>query len=220
MSETGKDPADTPPDATPEKRKRTAVERWFAALQNPLARGDRAALRRAQTVTEACMVPASYALPAALMANARTDRHPEAETVARIAMALATVDTDTDTLKVQTGAALDGDDDAPTPNVRRQRTGAALGRAFAVRRPDTGKPRVSGDRLRLICTADDPDEFLRLLRGAIRLLEEKAPVADIARVVEAWHRPAARDAARRQILLSYFQTNHDAFADLMEPNDA
>lgn len=216
MSETGKDPADTPPDATPEKRKGNAVERWFAALQKPLARGDRAALRRAQTVTEACMVPAYHAL----MADARTDRHPEAETVARIAMALATVDTDTDTLKVQTGAALDGDD-APRPNVRRPRTGAALGRAFAVRRPDTGKPRVSGDRLRLICTADDPDEFLRLLRGAIRLLEkEKAPVADIARVVEAWHRPAARDAARRQILLSYFQTNHDAFADLMEPNDA
>ncbi|ACJ00699.1 type I-E CRISPR-associated protein Cse2/CasB [Rhodospirillum centenum] len=206
MSETGKDPADTPPDGTPEKRtpekrKGTAVERWFAALQKPLARGDRAALRRAQTVTEACMVPASYALPAALMADARMDRHPEAETVARIAMALATVDEDTGAMAV--------------------RTGAALGRAFAVRRQDTGKPRVSGDRLRLICTADDPDEFLRLLRGAIRLLEkEKAPVADIARVVEAWHRPAARDAARRQILLSYFQTNHDAFADLMEPNDA
>ncbi|MCB9947463.1 MAG: type I-E CRISPR-associated protein Cse2/CasB [Rhodospirillaceae bacterium] len=150
------------------------IHDWHRRLQYD--RGQRAGLRRAQTIDEVYQVLAFHQL----LAHAGP-KLPH-ETAARMAIALAEVDADTST--------------AP------DRWGAALGRAFATHRH--GKPRLSEDRLRLLATAEDPDQFLRLLRGAIQALDRHAPLQDVADIVRAWHRPASRLQARRQIFLAYY----------------
>lgn len=152
------------------------VTRWHAALQKPLNRGDRAALRRASGVGDA------YAVPAFGVLYSQLGRPSDDTMVARMAIALAEVDRDT------------GDAGG--------RTGSALGRAYAQMRDR--RPCMTGERLRLLATAEDPDQFLRLLRGSIDLLKREAPLRDLARIIRDWHRPDSRERARRQLFLSYF----------------
>jgi CRISPR system Cascade subunit CasB len=159
----------------------SAVSDWHAELQERQNRGDRAALRRAQIVDDVYGVVAFHQLLRRLGSAIAPD------TAARLAMALATVDLDW----------------APGEDNRIGKSwGDAFGHAAAM--PKDGKPRVSEDRLRLLLSAEDPDQFLRLLRGVIHLLERKAPLIDLARVVRAWHQPHNRARVRRQIFLSYF----------------
>lgn len=161
----------------------SVVSDWHAELQERQNRGDRAALRRAQTVDDVYGVVAFHQLLRRLGSSIAPD------TVARLAMALATVDADW----------AEGEDGAVGKG-----WGDALGHAAAT--PKDGKPRVSEDRLRLLLSAEDPDQFLRLARGVIHLLDRKAPLVDLARVVRAWSQPDNRARVRRQIFLSYFAT--------------
>lgn len=160
----------------------TAVSDWHTELQEPRQRGDRAALRRAQTVDDAYGVVSFHRL---LHRLAETT---DPEAVARLAIVLAGVERDR----------------PPENGGRTAGWGEAFGRAVAASKD--GKPCLSEDRLRLLLSAEDPDQFLRLLRGAVHLLDGTAPLADLARVVLAWHRPDGRPRIRRQIFLSYFAT--------------
>ncbi|MCM8738627.1 type I-E CRISPR-associated protein Cse2/CasB [Azospirillum sp. A1-3] len=176
-------PATDPPSTAATDHSLAAVSGWHATLQEHHHRGDRAALRRAQTIDDVYGVIAFHRLLRCLDPSTAPDM------AARLAMALATVD------------------QSWTPKEGGQ-TGAGWGNAFgrAAARFKNGKPRLSEDRLRLLLSAEDPDQFLRLLRGAVHLLGGKAPLVDLARVVWAWHQPDSRARVRRQIFLSYFAT--------------
>jgi CRISPR system Cascade subunit CasB len=81
---------------------------------------------------------------------------------------------------------------APPPDHR-------LGAALAI-----GQKRVSPARLRLLASAEIPQQFLRLLRGALAQIDGRAPVLDLAEKIRLWHRPASRPGARRDLLVDYF----------------
>ncbi|MFV3076518.1 type I-E CRISPR-associated protein Cse2/CasB [Niveispirillum fermenti] len=182
------------PDPTAQKPEdeSTATERWHAWLQVPGMKGERAALRRAQQVEEVFGVTAYHAL------QPRLGRWNRPLTAARIAMALATIRQDR-TESPAEGEDADGMPDKPVS------WGVTLGRALAVMAP-SGKRRVSKERLRLLLSADDPDQFLRLLRSTLGLLDDRAPVQDVADVVGAWHTPSLRADVRRAIFLSYYRS--------------
>ncbi len=194
----------TTPEADP-------VAVWHEDLQNARMRGDRAALRRAQTPADADGIGALYTLlwswkpgiPRGSFTNSMV------EIAARTALAVAMIDTDT---TPEPDTPPDGKEAAATqtgettPQKKKIRNGDALGRALAALDPrrNDKNPRYSQDRLRRLLSAEDPDEFLRLLRSAILQLDRAAPVTDVSRVMEAWHHPDARAKVRRQIFLSYF----------------
>ncbi|WP_029011300.1 type I-E CRISPR-associated protein Cse2/CasB [Azospirillum halopraeferens] len=152
-----------------------AIRDWHRTLRDQ--RGDRAALRRAQTVDDVYGVLAFHHL------LRRLDTMPP-DAAARVAIAVAE---------------LDGDSGRTA-----RRPGGALGRDLAA---------LSADRLRLLCTAEEPDEFLRLLRGAFQILKRRAPLADVAAVVADWHYPSGRARVRRELFLSYFGASLDDAAE-------
>ncbi|HYE00981.1 MAG TPA: type I-E CRISPR-associated protein Cse2/CasB [Alphaproteobacteria bacterium] len=153
-------------------------------------RRDRAALRRAQKADDAYDVVAFHILRGRLIDKGGWRRHSD-DVFARVAIALAPIDRD-----------------AVSEEPRyRLGIGRALGRACAEKEGD--KPRVSEDRVRLMLNTDNPDHFLRLLRGCIGLLKRGAecvaPVVDIAEVMAAWHYPQSRASVRRRIFIGYFE---------------
>ena len=75
------------------------------------------------------------------------------------------------------------------------RLGAALG---------GGRTPVSPGRLRLIASAEIPQQFLRLLRGALAQIDGRAPLIDLAEKVRQWHWAGSRPMARRDLLIDYF----------------
>ena len=166
----------------PQQQRAKLILKWHRELQLPLNRGDRAALRRAVAPDDAYRMVAFHGLYGRLAESVRDD-----EAVARLALALAEVNESTRSAG---------------------RTGAALGRALARRKGD--RSTVSGDRMRLLATAEDPDQFLRLLRSAIVQLDRMVPLVDVADVVLDWHRPDRRAEARRQIFLGYFRADNGA----------
>jgi CRISPR system Cascade subunit CasB len=180
------------PDQEKSEADESPVATWHRRLQGN--RGDRAALRRAQTIEEAYGIVAFHQLYAWL------GKQIPDPVVARIAIALAEIDADVK---------------ADTEPGHGMPAGAALGQALAM--PRNGKPCLSEARLRLLASAEDPDQFLRLLRGALALLDRTAPLDDVARVVRRWHAPESRPRVRRQLFLSYFQT---ALADAPETDHA
>ncbi|MCW2247010.1 CRISPR system Cascade subunit CasB [Azospirillum fermentarium] len=159
------------------------IARWHADLQK--RKGDRAALRRAQTIDEVYVVPSFHTLLRRL-GWTLSSRTPGDDEIARLAMVLADVEHDTG---------------QPSP-----RWGDALGRAFGTPRKDVPKAHVSHARFRQLAATDDLDEFVRLLRGALHLIKHEAPLLDLAEVVRAWHHPARRQQVRRTLFLAYFET--------------
>lgn len=149
---------------------------WHGRLQRN--RGGRAALRRAQKLDDIYDgVGPFFEL---------LNRYPKVwhEDVARMAIALAEVE-----------------DDYGTP-ARKRPVGTALGRVLA-KPAGTGKP-LSEQRLRLLASAEDPDQFLRLLRSALHQIGRKAPLADVGRVARLWGSPVHRPWVRRNLFLAFF----------------
>ncbi|WP_041794691.1 type I-E CRISPR-associated protein Cse2/CasB [Pararhodospirillum photometricum] len=69
-----------------------------------------------------------------------------------------------------------------------------------------GKALVSSDRLRLLLGSEDPDEFLRLLRGIVDQIDRQVNVAALADLVLSWEHPNGRLWARRTVFLDYYET--------------
>lgn len=171
------------------------VTGWHAGLVGRDGnRGARAGLRRCQSADEVFDIPAFYGLhgPLVRLGYVKKDL-----IVARIALAVAEIETDlraTGEGEAGAGAgAGDGADDADP---------GTLGAAFVG--PDPNQPRVSPGRLRLLANTEEPDLFLRLLRGMISMIDRTAPIGDTAETVRNWHYPSSRERARRKLLLSYF----------------
>ena len=172
--------------------------RWHAALAHN--RGDRAALRRVQDAREMFAIEAFARLMRHWSLPARRWDEPEREddpdlVLARVAAAVAEIEAGGG------GASSDSEETAAEGDDRR-----TLGGALSVRGASGKDAAVSPARLRLLAGTDDPDLFLRLLRGLLTLVKGEAPVADTARTVARWHRPAWRDEARRRLLRHYFAT--------------
>jgi CRISPR system Cascade subunit CasB len=68
---------------------------------------------------------------------------------------------------------------------------------------------VSPGRLKLIADAEDPELFLRLLRGALAQVRRKGSIQHTAELVRRRHSPASRPAARRRLVLDYFEAADD-----------
>lgn len=174
---------------------RSPPERWYDWLQE--RPGDRAALRRAQQVEDAYSVAGFH-----LLLNWLGEQKPP-PVAARIAMVLAHIRQDW-----TERANEDEPAEAAQAEQPKNRVGTELGRSMVLKGP-SGKPRVSPERLRLLLSTDEPDQFLRLLRGILGQLDGKAPVSDVAKVMDAWHSPTWRTTVRRQIFLSYFSMLSD-----------
>lgn len=191
--------------------RRRQIAEWFQNLQ--YKPGDRAALRRARDPDEALSIRTCAFLYFNLAKHGVSG-----DAAARIAMALAVIKEggserpddreEADHTEDDQGVAGSAEKDAASDRDGdgRDRTGEALGKAFAARY--NSKPRLSEDRLRLLTSADDPDAFLRLLRSALNLLNGKAaiPIIDVAETVRLWHFPKARSHVRRRLFLAYFQS--------------
>jgi CRISPR system Cascade subunit CasB len=169
---------------------KAALRSWHAGLVDD--RGGRAALRRAQSPDDAFDILAFHRLCRGL--NLGTN---EALVTrwAGAALAVAEIDENTE----------DGDDETRVPT---------LGAALAVVRD--GQPVISPERVRLLANTEEPDLFLRLLRGMLAMIDRKAPVAQVADIVRSWHFPDRRAAARRRLLLTYFEKIPSS---LLEKND-
>jgi CRISPR type I-E-associated protein CasB/Cse2 len=67
-----------------------------------------------------------------------------------------------------------------------------------------GRATVTAARMRLTLGAEDPDEFLRLLRGLLAMIAGSCDLRDLADLVIAWHSPESRSKARRRVILDYY----------------
>lgn len=73
-----------------------------------------------------------------------------------------------------------------------------------------GRPAVSADRIRLMLGAEDPDEFLRLLRGVLAMLDHEVNLCDVADLVLSSHSPGGRAQNRKRVMLRYYETANPA----------
>lgn len=172
------------------------AERWYDLLQQDNRKGDRAALRRAQQTDDAYGVCSFHLLLVWL------GKQKPPDVAARIAMALAPIRQD----RMEQQADGNDDDDpaeAPAADQPRSWAGTKLGRCMAAKGP-SGAPRISPARVRLLLSTENPDQFLRLLRSILGQLDGRAPVREVADVMDGWHSPTWRAAIRRRIFLSYF----------------
>ncbi|WP_404379518.1 type I-E CRISPR-associated protein Cse2/CasB [Caenispirillum salinarum] len=69
-----------------------------------------------------------------------------------------------------------------------------------------GRAAVSADRIRLMLGAEDPDEFLRLLRGVLAMLDREVNLCDVADLVLSSHTPGGRAHNRKRVMLRYYET--------------
>ena len=137
-------------------------------------RGARAALRRARALDDVWMEEAYSRLRLPLREHHGASVRDEA--LARAALAVAEVKED-------------------------------IGRTFAAcaaAASQGGRAPVTAARMRLTLGADDSDEFLRLLRGLLAMIDGSCDVCDLAALVIAWHSPEARSKARRRVMLDYY----------------
>ena len=180
------------------------LRRWHAALAHN--RGDRAALRRVQDAREMFAIEAFARLMRYWSLSVRSWDGPEREddpdlVLARVAAAVAEIEAG----GADESAGDDEDGDArPEEGRRFDPVRQTLGGALSVRGANGKEAAVSPARLRLLAGTDDPDLFLRLLRGLLTLVKGAAPVADTARIVARWYHPTWRDEARRRLLRHYF----------------
>lgn len=143
----------------------SVLRSWHAGLDHD--RGSRAQLRRLASIEGVVLVPAYHRLLRRLeetMGEDALDR----ERIAQIAGLLAHVKEDDD------GRADNEGKPVPLPT------------QMARPRPGGSRPRVSPLRFRRLLAAETPDErFTQLLR-AIRLLDRRLNLADLAKAVYGW----------------------------------
>lgn len=181
-----------------EASQKARLDDWHNSLSGN--RGDRAALRRGQSADDAF---GNYAFHALYNALTKLKFSQNEMLIARVALAIAEIDKNTNTnVNIRSPAETAGDDANNAPQMDGH-TIHALGQAFA--KPGRTRPAlVSSARLRLLANTEDPDMFLRLLRGLIDLLDREAPVWETACLIRDWHSPGRRARARRQLLLDYY----------------
>jgi len=75
-----------------------------------------------------------------------------------------------------------------------------------------GRPAVSPERMRLMLGAEEPDDFLRLLRGALPMIDRTVALGDLADLVLSWHGETGRAIARRRVMLAYYERRPEAAA--------
>lgn len=80
--------------------------------------------------------------------------------------------------------------------------GAALAQRLAAVLPP--KDGHAAPRVRLLLGAEDPDEFLRLLRATLQQMERRVDIVDLADTVLAWGAASARTVVRRRLMLAYY----------------
>jgi CRISPR system Cascade subunit CasB len=161
------------------------IHAWHANLRN-YEKADRSALARANRPEDAFLVPAFGRLRREIL-DERWRAHLEANRrLARIAIAVAAI------RKVP----------EPDESGKEQRS---LGRWLAMPYPKT----LSAARLKVLTTADDPDLFLRLLRGSIKLKDDNAPVIAVAEVMRARHYPTQRRKSKSRLILDWIDAAPD-----------
>ena len=160
----------------------TILVGWHAGLMDD--RAGRAALRRARTLDDVLMDGAGAGAFMRLWRRLPGDGPPYA--LARAALAAAELDEDMRPA------------DGPPLFARRCAT------------QGDGRVLVSPDRFRLLMSAIDADEFLRLLRSAIGLAERRAPLIDVADLARSWSHTDWRERHRRRQLLAYYETLPDS----------
>jgi CRISPR type I-E-associated protein CasB/Cse2 len=155
----------------------TVLVEWHAGLMDD--RGGRAALRRARTLDDVLMDGVGASAFMRLWRRLPGNGPPYA--LARAALAAAELDEDMRPA------------DAARPLFAQRCAALGDGRVF-----------VSPDRFRLLMSAIDADEFLRLLRSSIGLTERRAPLIDVADLARSWSCPERREGQRRRQLLAYY----------------
>lgn len=161
------------------------IKEWHQELAHD--RGGRAALRRAVDVSDAFDAEPFLRLCVRAMRHFRNaDRERLAERLAPIALAVAEIDVDD--------------------------PGLSPGRAFA-NTAGRGKA-LTGGRLKLLAGTEEPELFLRLLRGAIAQTGRRQSVLATAELVRRWQMPPhVRERARRRLILDYVAHAESAMLD-------
>lgn len=154
-----------------------ALRGWHADLMAD--RAARAGLRRARSLDDVLLDGAAASAFMRLWRHKPSKEPPYP--LARAALALAEIDVD------------------PEPDSEAK--GAFARRCAA---EEKSQVLVSPDRFRLLMSATDADDFLRLLRSAIDQVKRRAPLHDVADLVYWWSHPVSRERMRRQQLLAYY----------------
>ena len=146
---------------------RSSTWKWWAGLEH--RRGDRAELRRCQSVLDVALSPAFHGLLRRL--GSRLNEK-DRESAALVAGILSQIDSD---------------------------SGAhSFGQAMA--KPKGAKATVSDLRFRRILRLETPDELLRELGRAVRMLDRAAPIDSLANDLMRWG-----DPVRKRWALDYYQ---------------
>jgi CRISPR type I-E-associated protein CasB/Cse2 len=103
------------------------------------------------------------------------------------------------------------------PEYHRSLSAAAeeLGKALAGGGQKTAKA-LKEQRFRILASAERPDDFFRLLRSALELLENKAPLVACTEVMWAWLDRSRRHDARVGLARGYYEA---VAGDLLETKD-
>lgn len=154
---------------------------WHATLH--IHKGDRAALRRATSLDDATEVRRFAALRRSLLDAGFTSvgKDTIAERLAFVALLAA----DTDGVR----------DLSP-------------GRWLAMPARAGAKP-VHEARVRLLLGAADTSQMVRLLRSCLSILDQTAPLPELADLVMGWGHPDRRARMRRRIFLDYLDAVPD-----------
>jgi CRISPR system Cascade subunit CasB len=171
--------ADYPfPSGKAEHASYTLLRGWWENLESD--RGERAALRRAGTLTEVMLSPAFHRLLHLLRRGGfqiAEQRYPKLAIIAGLAARLRI--TEEAALGVQCGSP----------------------RKAAAKKPD-----VSELRMRRLLACDDLEELYTLLRRVLALLDNQANLTDLAAVVWNWRKLDEKHPfdPRRQLALDYY----------------
>lgn len=165
------------PQGKPDHPSFTLLDKWWHQLEND--KGERAALRRAASLTEVMLSPAFHSLLNSLRRGEYgipENRYPNLAAIAGLAA--------------------------------RVRVLANLSLATRMGRPKSGgsSPTFSELRLRRVLACNDIEELYTLLRRAVALLDDQADLADLAATV--WHWSPLDDKRandpRRRIAYDYY----------------
>ena len=151
------------------------LHHWWTELQD--RRADRAALRRAKTTLEVVLQPAFVDLLQRIEETAgKIDSDYQIRQLALIAGVLSDIK---------------GERDTPIAQSMAQPRSASTG------------PRVSPQRFRRLLASQDPEEVLTAFRRILRLLDNSADIADLARRLYWWN--DRDDKNRRNMALEYYR---------------
>lgn len=153
---------------------------WWQQLEND--KGERAALRRAATLTEVMLSPAYMRLLITLRGNdyAISNHNLPLAKIAAIAGLVA--------------------------RVKPPQIGTGLAKHMGTPKPGGSKPAFSELRLRRILACDDIEELYTLLRRALALLDDQTNLADLAATIWNWAPLADKHPydSRRRLAYDYY----------------